>query len=240
MSRLGRQAGRTARIGLSVIAGAVVGLGVHAIGHTSGFFLFAITGALAGALVAGGLDAYRRSARLAEVKVTVPQLSELTFVVNNDSRQVAWQLFVESVTRVSVQRLDEEDGLLREALTSLYGLFATTRETLKISRPSTHVSVGMTVECLAVNFLNLELRPFLSRWHPRLRAFEETSQGRPETEWPLAADCRAELRLLQGNARSYLLAFARLAGVRDAEAMIDAHSVHRPRTVAPPRGPVGS
>lgn len=49
MSRLGRQAGRTARIGLSVIAGAVVGLGVHAIGHTSGFFLFAITGALAGA-----------------------------------------------------------------------------------------------------------------------------------------------------------------------------------------------
>ncbi|WP_081236872.1 hypothetical protein [Streptomyces viridosporus] len=98
----------------------------------------------------------------------------------------------------------------------------------------------MTVECLAVNFLNLELRPFLSRWHPRLRAFEEASPGRPETEWPLAADCGAELRLLQGNARSYLLAFARLAGVRDAEAMIDAPLVHRPHAVAPPRGPVGS
>ncbi|MDF5752182.1 hypothetical protein [Spongiactinospora sp. TRM90649] len=209
-------------------AGAVVGLGVFAIGRTSGFLLFAITGALAGALVAGGLDAYRRSARLAEVKVTLPQLSELTFVVNNDSRQVAWQLFIESVTRVSAQRLDDEDGLLREALTSLYGLFATTRETLKVSRPSTHVNIGMTVECLAVNFLNLELRPFLSRWHPRLRAFEQESPGRPETDWPLATECRAELRLLQRNAHEYLLAFARLAGIRDAEAMLNPPSATAP------------
>lgn len=205
-----------------MIAGTVIGLCVYAISRTGGTLLFAITGALTGVLVALGQDAYRRSARLAEVKVTVPQLSELTFVVNNDSRQIAWQLFVESITRVSVQRLDDEDGLLREALTSLHGLFATTRETLKASRPSTHVGVGMTVECLAVNFLNMELRPFLSRWHPRLRAFEEASPERPEADWPLAAECRTELRQLQQHTRQYVLAFARLAGVRDAEEMLDA------------------
>src|SRR5690348_11952809 len=102
--RLGRLLhNRTSRVGLSMIVGALIGLCVYAISRTGGTSLFAVTGALTGVLVAVGLDAYRRSARLTEVKVTVPHISELTFVVNNDSRQVAWQLFIESITRVSVQ-----------------------------------------------------------------------------------------------------------------------------------------
>ncbi|CAL9278960.1 MULTISPECIES: hypothetical protein [Streptomyces] len=213
-------AGQAFRVGLSMMTGAVVGVCVYAISRTGGTFLFAITGGLAGALVAFGLDVYRRSARLTEVRVTVPQLSELTFVVNNDARQVAWQLFIESVTRVSVQRLNDDEGLLREAMTSLYGLFATTRETLKVSRPSTQVSAGLTVEALAVSFLNAELRPFLSKWHPRLLAFEEAHPDRPESEWSQAPECRADLRRVQDHSREYVLAFARLAGVRDAAAML--------------------
>ncbi|MCX4905723.1 hypothetical protein [Streptomyces sp. NBC_00878] len=203
-----------------MISGAAVGMCVYAITRTGGTYLFAVTGGLAGALVAVGLDVYRRAARLTEVRVSVPQLSELTFVVNNEARQVAWQLFIESVTRVSVQRLQDDEGLLRETMSSLYGLFATTRETLKVSRPSTHVSAGLTVEALAVNFLNTELRPFLSKWHPRLRAFEDAHPGRSESEWPQASECRADLREVQEHALEYVLAFARLAGVRDAEAML--------------------
>ncbi|MFF3634079.1 hypothetical protein [Streptomyces sp. NPDC002250] len=222
VGRIGRLlANRAWRVGLSTLTGCVVGVCVYGISRTGGTLLFAVTGGLAGVLVAVGLDAYRRSARLAEIKVTVPQLSELTFVVNNDARQVAWQLFVESVTRVSVQRLDDDEGLLREAMSSLYGLFVTTRETLKVARPSTQVSAGMTVECLAVNFLNAELRPFLSKWHPRLRTFEAAWPDRSESEWPQAAECRSELRQLQARARQYVLAFARLAGVRDAQEMLE-------------------
>ncbi|MFG2267315.1 hypothetical protein [Streptomyces sp. NPDC048720] len=222
VGRIGRLlANRAWRVGLSTLTGCVVGVCVYGISRTGGTLLFAVTGGLAGVLVAVGLDAYRRSARLAEIKVAVPQLSELTFVVNNDARQVAWQLFVESVTRVSVQRLDDDEGLLREAMSSLYGLFVTTRETLKAARPSTHVSAGMTVECLAVNFLNAELRPFLSKWHPRLRTFEAAWPDRSESEWPQAAECRSELRQLQARARQYVLAFARLAGVRDAQEMLE-------------------
>ncbi|MFJ8036063.1 hypothetical protein [Streptomyces sp. NPDC096032] len=222
VGRIGRLlANRAWRVGLSTLTGCVVGVCVYGISRTGGTLLFAVTGGLAGVLVAVGLDAFRRSARLAEVKVTVPQLSELTFIVNNDARQVAWQLFVESVTRVSVQRLDDDEGLLREAMSSLYGLFVTTRETLKVARPSTHVRAGMTVECLAVNFLNAELRPFLSKWHPRLRTFEAAWPDRSESEWPQAAECRSELRQLQAHARQYVLAFARLAGVRDAQEMLE-------------------
>ncbi|MBQ0996297.1 hypothetical protein [Streptomyces sp. RK62] len=210
----------------SMLLGGALGLGIYAVSNADATYLFAITGGLTGVVVALGLDVYRRAGRLTEVRVTVPQLSELTFVVNNDARQVSWQLFIESVTRVSVQPLDDEEGLLREALSSLYSLFATTRETLKVSRPSVHANNGLTVEHLAVNFLNAELRPFLTKWHPRLRAFEEESPQRPEHEWGEAAQCRAELRQVQANARQYVLAYARLAGVKDAQAIIDGSRIH--------------
>jgi hypothetical protein len=216
----------TFRALLSMMLGAGLGLGVYTISHADGTYLFAITGGLTGVVIALGLDAYRRAGRLTEVRVTVPQLSELTFVVNNDSRQVAWQLFIESVTRVSIQPLDDDEGILREALTSLYGLFATTRDTLKVSRPSVHANSGLTVEHLAINFLNVELRPFLTKWHPRLSAFEESCPHRPEHEWPQAAQCRADLRQVQANARQYVLAYARLAGIKDAQAMIEGTQIH--------------
>ena len=152
--------------------------------------------------------------------MTVPQVSELTFVVNNDARQVAWKLYVETVTRVSTQLLADEEGFIREALTSLYGLFATTRDTLKASRPSVPVSGRPTVEHLAVTMLNQQLRPFLSKWHPRLGQFEKTRPDGQESAWPDNAACRRELRLVQATLIDYALGFADLAGVRDAKAMI--------------------
>ncbi|WP_390899101.1 hypothetical protein [Streptomyces cynarae] len=188
----------------------------------SGRVLYAVVGGLAGALVLLVLDFYRSTARLSEVKVTVPQLSEFTFVVNDDARQVAWHLFVETVTRVSTQPLADGDGLIREALTSLYGLFATTRDTLKASRPSIAVSGGHTVEQLAIAMLNRELRPFLSAWHPRLRVYEEEHPGQPESLWPQCGTCRTELRAVQRHLAGYAHSFARLAGVRDAADIIRA------------------
>jgi len=166
------------------------------------------------------MQLYGHAARLTESKVTIPHLSELTFIVNNDARQVAWHLFVETVTRISVQPLASDEGLAGEALSSLCGLFSTTRDALKLSRPSVPVPGGQTVEYLAVTMLNLELRPFLSRWHPRLQRFEQAHPGVPDSEWPENATCRDELREVQQRIYCYALGFARLAGVPDAAAMI--------------------
>ena len=141
-------------------------------------------------------------------------------MVNDDARQVAWKLYVETVTRVSTQALGNQDGFIREALTSLYGLFATTRDVLKASRPSVPVSGQQTVEYLAVTMLNLQLRPFLSKWHPRLREFEKAHPDRPESDWPDNASCRADLSLTQIDLAIYAKDFARLAGVHDAEEMM--------------------
>lgn len=210
---------RGLRVAAAAVAGGLFALAAYALSRAGAVYAFEGAGLLAGAAAGLGLDAYRRSVRLTEVRISVPQLSELTFVVNDTTQQVAWQLFVDSVTRVSVQRLKEDEGLLREALTSLYGLFSTTRDALRGSRPTVH-GTGVTVEHLAVRLLNQELRPFLSKWHPRLLAFETEHPGLPESEWPDAARCRAELAAVQANSRAYVLGFARLAGVRDPEFML--------------------
>ena len=118
-------------------------------------------------------------------------------------------------------------GSLREALASLYGLFATTRESLKASRPSVaHAASGHTVEYLAITMLNYELRPFLSKWHPLLRDFEQEHPGTAESQWPHNAACRAELDNVRSNIVNYALGFGRLAGVYGAESMFSDRVSH--------------
>src|SRR5262249_48698669 len=156
---------RTARIAGAAVIGAIAGLVVFTISQVTGRNLCIIIGAVAGAAAVLVLQKYRVTAQLTEVTITVPQVSELKFVVNNDARQVAWKLYIETVTRVSTQPLANEQGFIREALTSLYGLFTTTRDMLKAGRPSIPVPGSQTVEYLAITMLNHELRPFLSKWH---------------------------------------------------------------------------
>lgn len=213
---------RWIQLAVAALLGGISGLAVYELTSFGGRPIFIVTGVLAGVVAMVGLGVYRRSARLTEIRVSVPQLSELTFVVNDESRQVAWQLFVESVTRVSTQPLDDDAGMLGEALTSLHALFVTTRDTLKFARPSAPVPGGQTVEHLAITMLNKELRPFLSIWHPRLIAFERANPGAPESSWPDATACRTELRAVQSNLYGYAMGFAKLAGVRDPETIVSA------------------
>jgi hypothetical protein len=211
---------RVSQIVVAAVIGAAAGLIVFTISQLTGRNLYVIIGGFAGAAAVLVLQQYWRTAQLTEVKITVPQLSELTFVVNNDARQVAWKLYIETVTRISTQPLDDEEGFIREALTSLYGLFATTRDTLKASRPSVPVSGAQTVEHLAVTMLNHELRPFLAKWHPRLREYEKAHPEGAEPDWPDNVACRIELRQVQDHLVTFALGFGRLAGVHGAEAAI--------------------
>ncbi|MCB0540606.1 MAG: hypothetical protein KDE33_24025, partial [Bacteroidetes bacterium] len=71
------------------------------------------------------------------IKVNLPFLDiEGEWEVDEQQRQAAWDIYVELVTRVTVQELKEDEGLLREALTSFYSLFQTTRDILKKYGPS--------------------------------------------------------------------------------------------------------
>lgn len=137
-----------------------------------------------------------------------------TWEPNDDERRAAWELYVELVTRIAVVPLGTEEGLLREAISSLYTLFATTRDILRRygpdvaeSKPHGHYSFGV----LSVAMLNYGVRPVLARWHPALEDWEarrpsERSRDQHERAWDRAQELRAAL----DAARDVLTQYARL------------------------------
>jgi hypothetical protein len=211
---------RIFQLAAAALGGAFTGLVIFTVTQVTGRSLYIIIGAAAGPAVALISQWYWQTAKLTEVTIAVPQVSELKFVVNNDARQVAWKLYIETVTRVSTQPLGTQEGYIRESLASLHGLFGSTRDTLKASRPSAPIPGGQTVEHLAITMLNHELRPFLTKWHPRLHSFELAHPAEAESVWPQNTECREDLKQVQSHLAHFALAFARLAGVRDAEAAV--------------------
>ncbi|MFG3041186.1 hypothetical protein ACGFYZ_30215 [Streptomyces sp. NPDC048330] len=171
----------------------------------------------------------RRGSRLVtqevNVKLGIPFVGEIsgTWQPDDVERKAAWELYVELATRISVVEMGEDEGLLREALSSLYTMFATTREILRRYGPAVapHVAPGqVTFGALAVNVLNLSIRPLLSRWHPLLTAHEAT---RPENvdpveherQWERAAELRAEIESVRQVLLSLSKALREVAGVAD-------------------------
>lgn len=65
-------------------------------------------------------------------KVNLGFLSiESTWEIAEIQKQAAWEMYVELATRITTSELQNREGLLREALTSLYSIFATTRGILR-------------------------------------------------------------------------------------------------------------
>ncbi|MET7574893.1 hypothetical protein ABZT04_41440 [Streptomyces sp. NPDC005492] len=137
-----------------------------------------------------------------------------TWVPNDAERRAAWEVYVELVTRVSVVPLRTDEGLMREALSSLYSLFATTRDVLRQHGPEV-AEPKRNGQCnfgyLAVAMLNFGIRPLLARWHPALEDWEnqrpaDRSRRDHEQLWPHADDLRTALN----DARRILTAYADL------------------------------
>jgi hypothetical protein len=140
--------------------------------------------------------------------------------VNEIQRKAAWSLYVELMTRIAVQPLEMgRQAYAREALTSLYSLFPTTREILKEAGPEAGAS-SQSVGGIAIAVLNRGLRPFLSQWHPELQAWEahrppEVSPVVHEMNWLREPEFRAELETLQKGLDEYAHALATIAGVEE-------------------------
>lgn len=157
-------------------------------------------------------------AKLKKVTVSLPfGLGTAEWETDSTQRRAAWSLYVELVTRVAVQELESDAGLVREVLNSLYTLFGTTREVLKESGPD----VGATRESvggLAIAVLNRGLRPFLTKWHPTLQVWETqrphgTGSKEHEQLWPEESAFRQELAILRRELEVYAQALAKIAGV---------------------------
>ncbi len=138
-----------------------------------------------------------------------------------EERKAAWELYVELITRISVAPLGKDEGSDREALSSLYELFQSTRKILKSYGPDIAVGGGnaqTTVAYIAIGFLNCGLRPFLSKWHALLEGHEknrsaETSIVLHEKSWKEHDLFRKELEELRTELSHYANCLADGAGV---------------------------
>ena len=157
---------------------------------------------------------------LKRVTVSLPfGIGSASWEADPTERNAAWELYVELVTRVAVQSLHPQEGLVREAMNSLYSLFGSTREILRKAGPdvgASHDSVGG----IAIAVLNNGLRPFLSKWHPLLQEWEEqkptgTSPQLHEKAWDKEIIVRGELDALRGDLEQYANALAAITGVAD-------------------------
>jgi hypothetical protein len=205
------------RVTSSAVAGAVTGLLVYLGAQLPAFWLAVAGGTVTGVTIGLVAQVYRRAVRLTGATLSVPQLGQLHFAITRESQQVAWRMFVELVTRISTQPLDDRSGRLRSALNSLYSLLGFTRELLRENPPSQQTGPEPTVEELAITMLNAELRPFLIHWHRTLTDWRQANPDLSEADWPLHAQCRSQLVEVQGRLRQYAVNFGQLAGVPNAE-----------------------
>jgi hypothetical protein len=212
---------------VGALIGAVAGWAVFSFSSLTGKVRLLVGGSLTGVITGLAMVVYvRRSERfvLSEVKLSLPEFAEITFAVNAEYKRVAWRLFVDTLTRVATQPLGKEEGSLREAVTSLHGVFTSTRDLLK-NMEASKLSSRPTVELLAVRMLNHDIRPFLGKWHVQLRAFETANPGAPEATWSENGECRADLERLRDRLIDYTVAFGELAGVKDVHAFFDPNAI---------------
>ena len=157
-------------------------------------------------------------AKLTKVSIKLPfGIGGAEWEADPTERRAAWSLYVELVTRVAVQELELDIGLSREALSSLYSLFGSTRQILREAGPNVGCS-RESVGGIAIAVLNRGLRPFLCKWHPLLETWEnqrdpKISPKEHESFWPKENEFRAELNALRDDLDKYANALASIAGV---------------------------
>lgn len=144
-------------------------------------------------------------------------LGSLELEPDDIQQKAAWALYVELSTRIAVLPLHEEQGILREAMNSLYKVFEITRQVLKDAGPKI-ASGPQSLGFVAIQVLNKGLHPFLAKWHPLLKSYEERRSPavttlEHEQAWEHANELREALETVQGQMLLYVEALAKIAGI---------------------------
>lgn len=157
-----------------------------------------------------------------KIKVNLGFLGiESDWQIDENQRNAAWEIYVELVTRITVVELKDDEGIMREALSSYYSLFQTTRDILKkygpiIATPSKPDET--TLGHIAIGVLNKVLRPVLAKWHPILSDYEDKkpdhiSVTAYERKWEHASSLRKEIAKVRTQLIEYADVLAEVSGV---------------------------
>ncbi len=139
---------------------------------------------------------------LSSIKLNI-KFAELEFNPNTEDEDAAWEMYVELITRITTQPLEENCGDEKTALESIFSLFAITRDILKRKGRKCNSFVK-----IAVVILNQVVRPFTAKWHKLLLegAFEIDEKCR---------EFRRELNEIQTKLTGYSRMLADMAKVED-------------------------
>ncbi|MBT0569691.1 hypothetical protein KIK84_05095 [Curvibacter sp. CHRR-16] len=148
---------------------------------------------------------------MASLKIKAPFL-EMEWKPQDEDKAAAWELYVELLTRIATQPLDEKHGDEKTALDSVYSLFAITRQVLK---NNTRNCTEFTK--IAIVVLNQVIRPFTAKWH-RLSIDGAFSDVEKQKEF------RDELAELQSVLKKYTKMLADMAGVEDLTTLEDSET----------------
>jgi len=85
---------------------------------------------------------------------------EMEWNPSEPDKDAAWEMYVELVTRITTQKLDDSEGIEKKALESIYNLFPLTRKILK-----KHGRDAEEFAKLAILILNQIIRPFTAKLH---------------------------------------------------------------------------
>ncbi|WP_432694332.1 hypothetical protein ACRBU7_11040 [Priestia aryabhattai] len=165
-----------------------------------------------------------------KVSLKLPSIGSIdgTWEPNDIQRKASWEMYVELVTRISVSELKPQEGLLREALSSLHSLFEITRGILKKYGPQIALPTkgNISFGYLAVSVLNTSLRPLLAKWHPLLMEHEHKRPSivsiiEHEKSWDKCDELRKSLEETRQILVEYAQILGQVAGVPSL--IIDSH-----------------
>ena len=135
--------------------------------------------------------------------------AEVEFGPTEDDQTAAWDMYVELITRITTQPLDDATGDEETALNSVYQLFPITRDILK--------SKGRNAENftkIAVIVLNQIIRPFTAKWHKKKLSGEFSNENE-------CIQFRTELKQLQADLIYYSSLLADMAKVEDLTCLLE-------------------
>ncbi len=154
--------------------------------------------------------------------------------VDEGQRQLAWTMYVELVTRISIVEMPDDEGIDHEAMSSLHILFGNLRSALVAAGPTaakTSESGTAAIGSLVLLVLEVRLRPFLQHWHTRHARWkvgvgDEPRSAGSEQVWPDHPAFRADLRQLQRELRDIA---STLEQMLQLEGPMSAASLFEPR-----------
>lgn len=137
--------------------------------------------------------------------------AEMEFKATEDDQTAAWDMYVELLTRITTQPLEDDEGDEETTLISIFNLFSITREILKSKGRQ-----APNFTKVAIIVLNQVVRPFTAKWHnkKRMGAFSDEEECRI---------FRKELKVLQEKLICYTRLLADMAMVEDLTEIIAEH-----------------